>query len=253
MARKRQKRKASLREVKSVVSNEEAKLEISTSRPKFGKLHPRTENQAKMINLMNEKRLVFAVGPAGTGRTFCSTSWAVEKLMDDEIERIIITRPMAGCDEDMGFLPGDENEKFSVWLDPYMDVLEGKLGKSRVQTLMKFEKIIAKPLMMMRGSTFRNAVVILDEAQNTTPGQMKMFLTRVGEGTRLIINGDLEQTDLPAHKGNGLKEAMSIFKPSARIGVVRFEDSDITRDPLVREIIKTYRLADNRTYNTEAA
>lgn len=244
---RRQKNRANKTE--TVLSNEEARLEYSQNKLRFGKLIPRNPRQAQMIQLMDEKRLVFAVGPAGTGRTFCSTSWAVEKLINEEIDKIVITRPMVGCDEDMGFLPGDEQEKFSGWLGPFIDVLEGKLGKGKVQTLMKYEKIIARPLMMMRGSTFRNSVVILDEAQNTTPGQMKMFLTRVGEGTKLIINGDVEQTDLPEHKGNGLKEALSLFRESNTVGIVKFLDGDITRDPLVREIIKAYRKVDKTIYN----
>lgn len=213
------------------------------SRIIFGPLQAQNEAQGQMIATIQTKRVTFVTGPAGTGKTFVATSLAAEMLERGEIERLVIARPMVGCDEEIGFLPGTEAEKYAPWLDPFMDVLEGKLGKKKVETYFKYGKIVAKPLMMMRGSTFRNAFVILDEAQNTTEGQMKMFLTRLGNGSRVVIDGDVEQTDLPASKKSGLVDAISRFKGKSSFGIVEFTENDIQRDPLVREIVKGYRKA----------
>lgn len=217
----------------------EAQVEHQMSRIVFGPLQARNETQGQMIASMTDRRVTFAVGPAGTGKTFVSTSFAAELLEAGRIDRIVITRPMVGCEEEMGFLPGDEYEKFAPWLGPFLDVLEGKLGKKKVETYLKFGKIVARPLMMMRGSTFRNAFVILDEAQNATPGQMKMFLTRLGEGSRVVIDGDPEQDDLKME--SGLVDAMRRFRGSRTFGLVEFTEDDIVRDPMIREIVKAYR------------
>lgn len=219
----------------------EAQLEYEQNKPRFGLLEPRNAKQKRLIQQLKEKRLNFVIGPAGVGKSFVPTSYAVEQLTDGLVDKIIITRPMVGCDEDMGFLPGDEADKFGGWIEPFMDVMTGKLGGKHVKTLMKYGKIVARPLMMMRGITFRNSIVILDEAQNTTPGQMKMFLTRLGEGTRMVINGDLEQSDLPFHRGNGLADSLQRFEGSVNIGITAFTEDEITRDPLVRDIILAYR------------
>lgn len=221
--------------------DEDAILEFESNRPVFGFLSPRGPRQAQLIHALEEKRMIFVTGPAGTGKTFVSTSWAVEQLMAKEIERIIIARPMVGCEEEVGFLPGTEQEKTDPWLGPFFDVMEGKLGKGRVESLKKFGKIVARPIMMMRGLTFRNAIVILDEAQNTTAGQMKMFLTRLGQGSKVVICGDLEQTDLPPGVTNGLEDAVRLFSDVRSAGFVNFLEEDITRDPLVRDIVQAYR------------
>lgn len=218
-----------------------SKAEYEVNRPRFGPLKPRNENQAKALEIISNSRLSFLLGPSGTGKSYLSTSWAVEQFLMNKVERIVITRPMVGCDEDMGFLPGTEQEKFAGWIGPFMDVMEGKMGKKAVQTQFDLGKFSARPLMMMRGSTFRNSIVLLDEAQNTTPAQMKMFLTRIGEGTKVIINGDVEQTDLPKGSQNGLSDAIDLFKYSNQASVFEFSERDITRDPLVREIVKLYR------------
>lgn len=220
---------------------EEAALEYEQNRVRFGPLRPRNRKQEHLVNTLEEKRIVFVTGPAGTGKTFVSTSWAVEQLESKSVDRIIISRPMIGCDEDIGFLPGTEQEKYYPWLGPFFDVLNGKLGKKKVESYLKYGKIIAKPLMMMRGETFRDAIVLLDEAQNTTPGQMKMILTRLGERSRIIVDGDLEQTDLPSHMGNGLKDAVHRFTGRRSAGFVNFVDDEITRDPLVRDVVDAYR------------
>lgn len=219
----------------------DAKLEFEVNRVRFGPLEARNQSQGQLMAILQDSRLVFLKGPAGTGKTFITVSTAVELLESHQIERIVITRPMVGCDEDMGFLPGTEYEKFSAWLGPILDVLEGKLGKKKVQSYLEFGKIIAKPLMMMRGATFRDSFVILDEAQNTTPGQMKMFLTRIGEGSRVVVDGDSDQSDLPAGKNNGLADACHKLRNSKCAAFFEFEESDIVRDKLVREIVMAYR------------
>lgn len=219
----------------------EAHLEREMNRVRFGPFQPRNEAQSRLQQLIETKRITFAIGPAGTGKTFVSTSIGCELLEAGLIERLVITRPMVGCEEEMGFLPGTEEEKYAPWLGPFLDVLEGKLGVKKVETYKKFGKIVARPLMQMRGSTFRDSFVILDEAQNTTEGQMKMFLTRVGQGTRVVINGDIEQNDLPAGKRSGLEDAMNLLKQSASIGKFEFDVDDIERDPLVREVVLAYR------------
>lgn len=218
----------------------EAKLELQANRIKFGKLEAQTPKQEDLIRMIEDTRLTFVKGPAGTGKTFISTSIAAELLMKEEIEQIIITRPMVGCDEDIGFMPGDELEKFMGWLGPFMDVLEGKMGKKKVESYLRYEKIIARPLMMMRGSTFRNSFIILDEAQNTTENQMKMFLTRLGKGSKVVVTGDVEQSDLVGRR-NGLVDALEILQYSRNVGVFEFGEDDIVRDGLVRDIVKAYR------------
>lgn len=221
----------------------EAQIEREMSRIIFGPFEARNEAQGQMAATIKSKRVSFVTGPAGTGKTFVATSLACEMLEAGEITRIVICRPMVGCEEEIGFLPGTEQEKYTPWLHPFLDVLEGKLGKKKVETYFKFGKIVAKPLMMLRGATFRDAFVILDEAQNTTTGQMKMFLTRIGPSSRLVIDGDMEQNDLPAGKESGLSDAVARFKGSNQFGMVQFTDEDITRDPLIRDIVKGYRAA----------
>jgi len=219
----------------------EAHLEYEMNKVRFCQFQPRNKAQERYADAIEEKRIIFALGPAGVGKTFVATSIACEMLEAKEIERIIIARPMVGCDEEIGALPGSEMEKYAPWLGPFFDVMEGKLGKKKVESYLQYGKIVARPLMMMRGTTFRNALVILDEAQNTTPGQMKMFLTRLGEGSRVIIDGDLEQSDLPAGKLNGLADATHKLRNSNSAAFVEFTEDDITRDPLVREIVLAYR------------
>ena len=219
----------------------EAQVEREMNRIVFGPLEARNETQGQMIVQIKTKRVTFVVGPAGTGKTFVATSLAAEMLEAGLIEKIVICRPMVGCEEEMGFLPGTEQEKYAPWLGPFFDVLEGKLGKKKVETYLKFGKIVAKPLMMMRGSTFRNSFVILDEAQNTTPGQMKMFLTRLGSDSKVVIDGDTEQDDLPHGMLSGLVDALDRFGPSKNFGHIEFTEDDIERDPVVREVVKAYR------------
>lgn len=238
---KRNKKAKELEVIKSLEEERDARLEYMQNKKRFYELKPRNANQAKYLNLLNESRLVFALGPAGVGKTFLATLFACKELEAGRIERIVITRPMVGCDEDIGFLPGTEEEKYIGWVGPVLEILEGYFGKKQVATYIKFGQIVLKPLMMMRGSTFRDSFVILDEAQNTTLGQMKMFLTRIGENTKLSINGDLEQSDLPKDQPNGLQDAFKRLSGSSSVKMVEFTLDDITRDPLVREILAAYR------------
>lgn len=218
----------------------DGELERQANRVRFGPLEPRNEAQSRCIAMLERSRLAIITGPAGTGKTFLTVSMACEMLEAGEIERIVLTRPMVGCDEDMGFLPGTEWEKFKAWIGPGLEVLEGKLGAKKVESYVAYKKIIGSPLMMMRGSTFRNSLVILDEAQNSTKGQMQMFLTRLGEGSKALVLGDLRQSDR-AGDNNGLQDVVDRFAKSNVMGRFEFEDDDITRDPLVREIVKAYR------------
>lgn len=238
---KRTKQSRELELLKSIEQEQEAQLEYQQNRRRFTECKPRNKNQATYLRYLKDSRLVFALGSAGTGKSFLATMHACQELGAGNIEKIVVTRPMVGCDEDIGFLPGTEEEKYVGWVGPIMEILEGYFGKKQVATYVKYGQIVMKPLMMMRGSTFRDSIVILDEAQNTTPGQMKMFLTRIGEGTRVSVNGDLEQSDLPKGQLNGLQDAVNKLRNSSHVSMVEFTEDDIVRDPLVREIIKAYR------------
>lgn len=228
-------------QTKAVEDECNARLEYLQNKRRFFELKPRTENQALLIEGMRESRIVFAMGPAGTGKTFVSTLNACKMLESEQIERIVVTRPMVGCDEDIGFLPGTEMEKYMGWVQPVMEVLEGYFGKKQVQTFIKYEKIVIRPLMMLRGATFRDSFVILDEAQNTTCNQMKMFLTRIGSGTRFVINGDESQSDLPKGTLNGLQDAYNRLKHEKMLRIVEFTQDDVVRDPFVRLVLNAYR------------
>lgn len=207
-------------------------------------LKAKTEAQGQLISTILTKDITFAVGPAGTGKTFVSASLAAEKLLNKEIEQIVITRPMLGCEEDMGFLPGEEEEKYAPWVEPVMDVLNERLGKRYVADLVKNERIVCKPLQFMRGKSFRDCWVLMDEAQNTTPKQMKMFLTRLGQNAKMIIDGDIDQSDLFDKRGqpivSGLEDALSRLRGIPEVGVVEFTRDDCVRHDLTRKILDRY-------------
>lgn len=199
---------------------------------------PKTDSQKRYINAIKSHQLVFATGPAGTGKTWICAALAAQALESKQIDKIIITRPAVEAGEELGFLPGEMEEKFDPYLRPFRDVLDERLGKSFVEYMIKMGRIEAAPLAYMRGRTFKNAYVILDEGQNTTPTQMKMFLTRIGENCRVIVNGDLNQKDIRGK--SGLDDAIKRlgFIPSVRC--VEFGKSDVVRSGLVQEIVEAY-------------
>lgn len=217
----------------------EANTEPDFIEQKLPPLRPKNDSQAWYMDSINQNVITFATGPAGTGKTFIVTSMAAEMLADKRIDRIIITRPAVEAgDEKFGFLPGELSEKFAPYLAPFMDVLERKLGKRFVAYLLKQKRIEAMPLAFMRGQSFRNSLIILDEAQNTTPGAMKMFLTRIGEGSRMVINGDIRQKDI---KGvSGLEDGIDKIGSLKRVGVVEFGREDIVRHDMVQKILDCY-------------
>jgi phosphate starvation-inducible PhoH-like protein len=200
----------------------------------------KNERQADYIHSINENTITFGAGPAGTGKTYVATGLAIQALESKLIERIVITRPIVDCDEEQGFLPGDLEEKFAANLEPFWDVLYERLGENKTKYLMEQGRIITAPLGKMRGRTFKNAWVILDEAQNTTKKQMEMFLTRMGVNTKLIINGDLRQVDLERDVISGLRDGMKRLRKIPSIGVVEFRPEDSVRHGMLRQIIDAY-------------
>jgi Phosphate starvation-inducible protein PhoH, predicted ATPase len=201
-------------------------------------LTPKTRAQSQLIKAINSQTLVFATGSAGTGKTFVCTVMACDALRQGKIDKLIITRPAMEAGERLGFLPGELHDKYAPYLEPFMGVFEEWLGKSYTEYLIKTGKIVAKPLGFMRGVTFKNAWVILDEAQNTTVPQMKMFLTRLGEGSKMLVNGDPRQTDLQCT--SGLSDALRRLDGVAGISTIHFVKSDVVRHSLVQEILEAY-------------
>lgn len=197
-----------------------------------------TENQKRYLKAMSSNNLVFATGPAGVGKTFLCTAIAAKMLVEKKIERIIITRPAVEAGESLGFLPGELDEKFDPYLEPFKDVLYRRLGRSFTEYLISSKKIVAVPLAYIRGRTFRNAMVILDEAQNTTPKQMKNFLTRFGENCTVVVNGDPTQMDI--HGPSGFTDAMKRLASIPEVRVVEFTRADIVRSGLVQKIVEAY-------------
>lgn len=206
-------------------------------------IKPRTENQEKFMRAMNKSELVFGLGPAGTGKTFLAVAKAVEMLQENKIDKVILTRPAVEAGENLGFLPGDLKEKIDPYLRPLYDALYEMMPSDVVDKKLASEVIEVAPLAYMRGRTLSHAIIILDEAQNTTPMQMKMFLTRLGEGSRMVVNGDLTQTDLPRGIRSGLLDSIEILKDVEGISVVEFAESDVVRHDLVAKIVKAYEHA----------
>lgn len=203
-------------------------------------LKPKGPNQEKLVKAVQENDLVFAVGPAGTGKTFISVAMAVRALKNKQVKKIVITRPAVEAGENLGFLPGDLKEKIDPYLRPIYDALNDILPFEKLKYYMEREIIEIAPLAYMRGRTLNNAFILLDEGQNTTPMQMKMFLTRMGPDSKMIITGDVSQIDLPNKQRSGLKEAMRILKGVKGIGFVELTDKDVIRHKLVRDIITAY-------------
>jgi phosphate starvation-inducible PhoH-like protein len=207
----------------------------------------KTVNQQKLVDQVRDNDLVFALGPAGTGKTYISVAMAVRALKTKQVKKIVITRPAVEAGENLGFLPGDLKEKIDPYLRPIYDALNDMIPYEKLNYYMEREIIEIAPLAYMRGRTLNNAFILLDEAQNTTPMQMKMFLTRMGPESKMIVTGDVSQIDLPPNQRSGLKEAVRILWKIKSIGFVELSDKDVVRHKLVREIIEAYnRVAPKR-------
>ena len=204
----------------------------------------RTTNQQKLIDAYKQNDMVFAVGPAGTGKTYLSIALAVKALKEKQAKKIILSRPAVEAGEKLGFLPGDMRDKIDPYLQPLYDALEDMLPQVKLQDMMEKNVIQIAPLAFMRGRTLNDAVVILDEAQNTTPAQIRMFLTRMGWNTKMVITGDMTQIDLPHSQKSGLIEALHILNNVEGIGVVNLDRSDIVRHKLVTRIVNAYEQYD---------
>jgi phosphate starvation-inducible PhoH-like protein len=204
-----------------------------------------TANQRKLVQLMGVNDMVFAVGPAGTGKTYTGVALAVKALKNKEVKRIIITRPAVEAGENLGFLPGDLKEKLDPYMQPLYDALRDMIPFEKLESYIEKEVIQIAPLAFMRGRTLDNAFVILDEAQNTTHAQMKMFLTRMGKNAKFMITGDPGQIDLPRRVISGLKEALLVLKDVKGVGVVYLDDKDVLRHRLVKQVIAAYKNIEN--------
>jgi phosphate starvation-inducible PhoH-like protein len=217
-----------------------ADLQIRTERRV---ITPRSPNQAIYLRAIERHDLVFALGPAGTGKTYLAVAAAVAQLRQRRVDRLILSRPAVEAGERLGFLPGEIKDKVDPYLRPLYDALQDMLPEGKLAGRIETGQIEIAPLAYMRGRTLANAIIILDEAQNTTPSQMKMFLTRLGDNSRMIITGDTTQSDLPPGMPSGLTDAVAKLEAVAGIAVVRFDQSDIVRHPLVTQIIHAYEAA----------
>lgn len=212
----------------------------------------RSENQQRLIDAFNTSDMTFAVGPAGTGKTYLSIALAVKALKEKTAKKIILSRPAVEAGEKLGFLPGDMKDKIDPYLQPLYDALEDMLPQVKLQDMMEKRVIQIAPLAFMRGRTLSDAVVILDEAQNTTPAQIRMFLTRMGWNTKMIITGDMTQIDLPHSQKSGLIEALHILNGVEGISVINLDGRDIVRHKLVTRIVNAYEAFDKEREGTNA-
>jgi len=205
-----------------------------------------TANQRKMVELMRKNDMVFAIGPAGTGKTYTGVALAVRALKNKEVKRIILTRPAVEAGENLGFLPGDLKEKLDPYMQPIYDALRDMIPAEKLAQYIENGTIQIAPLAFMRGRTLDHAFVILDEGQNTTHAQMKMFLTRMGKNAKFLLTGDPGQIDLPRRTISGLKEALLILKGVEGVGIIFLDDKDVVRHKLVKKIIAAYKNIENR-------
>ena len=208
------------------------------------RLSPRSPNQAAYMRALRSHELVFAIGPAGTGKTYLAVAMAVSLMMEGRVERIILSRPAVEAGERLGFLPGDMREKVDPYLRPLYDALFDMLPAEQVMSRLSNDEIEVAPLAFMRGRTLRNSFVILDEAQNTTPVQMKMFLTRLGENSRMVVTGDPSQVDLPKGQPSGLRDVVELLPAMDQVALVRFTNVDVMRHSLVTRIVRAYESRD---------
>ena len=205
-----------------------------------------TTNQRKLVDMINQNDMVFAIGPAGTGKTYTGVALAVKALKNKEVKRIILTRPAVEAGENLGFLPGDLKEKLDPYMQPLYDALRDMIPAEKLDTYIEKGTIQIAPLAFMRGRTLDHAFVILDEGQNTTHAQMKMFLTRMGKNAKFLLTGDPGQIDLPRRVISGLKEALLILKDIKGVGMVFLDDKDVIRHKLVKKVIEAYKNIENR-------
>jgi len=209
-------------------------------------IRPQTPNQHKLVQTVYNKDMVFAIGPAGTGKTYTAVALAVQALKNKEVRRIIMTRPAVEAGENLGFLPGDMKDKLDPYLQPLYDALKDMIPFEKLSSYTEKGVIEVAPLAFMRGRTLDEAFVILDEAQNTTYAQMKMFLTRMGKNSKFIITGDPSQVDLPPKQKSGLREAITILRDVKDIGFIFLDDKDVVRHKIVREILKAYKTSEDK-------
>jgi phosphate starvation-inducible PhoH-like protein len=210
------------------------------------KIKAKTINQQRLVSAASKNAMVFAVGPAGTGKTYTAIALAVKALKAKEVKRIILTRPAVEAGENLGFLPGDMKEKLDPYMMPLYDALRDMIPPDKLLQMMEYGIIEIAPLAFMRGRTLDNAFVILDEAQNATVMQMKMFLTRMGQTAQFIITGDMSQVDLPSKQKSGLKYALDALKEVEGIGVIRLNQNDVIRHPLVKKIIDAFAVKEEQ-------
>ena len=239
-------------EIETLITRSDLELETSSDSHKpilhgvSGKvIKARTLNQRKIIDSVCKNDMVFAIGPAGTGKTYTGIALAVKALKDKKVKKIILTRPAIEAGENLGFLPGDLKEKLDPYMQPLYDSLKDMIPSEKLKKYMEDEVIQIAPLAFMRGRTLDNAFVILDEGQNTTHSQMKMFLTRMGNNAKFIITGDPGQVDLPRNAISGIKEAILILKNTAGVGIVHLDESDVIRNKLVKKIVNAYKNIEN--------
>ena len=235
-------------EIETLLTRSEKELETSTLSHKpilhgvSGRIiKARSLNQRKIIDSVTENDMVFAIGPAGTGKTYTGIALAVKALKNKNVKKIILTRPAIEAGENLGFLPGDLKEKLDPYMQPLYDSLKDMIPAEKLKKYLEDEVIQIAPLAFMRGRTLDNAFVILDEGQNTTHSQMKMFLTRMGKNAKFIITGDPGQVDLPRNSISGLKEAILILGNTPGVGIVQLDESDVIRNKLVKKVVNAYR------------
>ena len=222
--------------------------------PRAGRpIAPKGATQKKYVDLVRANDIVFAVGPAGTGKTYLAMALAVRALLDKQVRRIILTRPAVEAGERLGFLPGTLEEKVDPYLRPLFDALHDMMDAEKLQRLVADDIVEVAPLAFLRGRTLNESFIVLDEAQNTTPAQMKMFLTRMGYGAKVVITGDITQTDLPAGQRSGLRDALDLVREIRGIGTIEFTDADVVRHPLVAALIRAYDARDRARFEAREA